>query len=220
MDELRLRDAVENLCRFAARFSAGDSDVDRADLQVAIDDVRAALAARSEPGAEGPTCPFDCDACNDPGPCSCGGRRWVDDENWQPDHPSVPRVRGDGLIPCGFCNFAGWDTPENAPDEFTPPPLRSGLAATPSADSPRSEAGLRRMCPDCGYEWVAAEDEELQKLAHEVAKDWNGIDERLRAAAQEVCDVNMTEGFGVQDRAIRKLRAALSQASDDREAGS
>ncbi len=40
----RFRDAASALCDFAARFSAGDSDVQREDLQVAIDEVRAALA--------------------------------------------------------------------------------------------------------------------------------------------------------------------------------
>jgi len=49
--------------------------------------------------ASGETCP------------GCHGRRWADDENWQPDDPRHVRTPGDGLIPCGFCNFAGWDTP-------------------------------------------------------------------------------------------------------------
>ncbi len=45
--------------------------------------------------------------------CSCGGRRWVDDENWQPEDWQIgTRVRrepGNGLIPCGFCNEGGWN---------------------------------------------------------------------------------------------------------------
>jgi hypothetical protein len=45
--------------------------------------------------------------------CSCGGRRWVDDENWAPEYwamATMPRREpGDGLIPCGGCNFGGWD---------------------------------------------------------------------------------------------------------------
>lgn len=45
--------------------------------------------------------------------CSCGGRRWVEDENWQPEPWAMgtkPRRRpGEGLIPCGGCNFGGWD---------------------------------------------------------------------------------------------------------------
>lgn len=52
-------------------------------------------------------------------PCSCAGRRWVKDENWTWAYPDIPQepVPRDGLIPCGFCNFAGWDTPENEPAE-------------------------------------------------------------------------------------------------------
>lgn len=48
-------------------------------------------------------------------PCSgCGGRRWANDENWTPDDPRTwdgKRSKGDGLIPCGFCNEGGWDAP-------------------------------------------------------------------------------------------------------------
>lgn len=43
-------------------------------------------------------------------PCTCGGRRWVDDQNWQPeDHErDAARAPGAGLIPCGACNEGGW----------------------------------------------------------------------------------------------------------------
>ena len=46
-------------------------------------------------------------------PCPCDGKRWVDDENWQPDQDQLRRGRepADGLIPCGFCNEGGWDVP-------------------------------------------------------------------------------------------------------------
>jgi len=44
-------------------------------------------------------------------PCSCGGRRWVDDENWSMS-TGTNRRRGDGLIPCGFCNHGGWNVNE------------------------------------------------------------------------------------------------------------
>lgn len=47
--------------------------------------------------------------------CSCGGRRWVNDENWEGDG-RTERTKHDGLIPCGFCNEGGWDTPDFAPD--------------------------------------------------------------------------------------------------------
>jgi hypothetical protein len=45
--------------------------------------------------------------------CSCGGRRWVEDENWQPEDWERDRGReeGSGLIPCGGCNEGGWNTP-------------------------------------------------------------------------------------------------------------
>jgi hypothetical protein len=45
--------------------------------------------------------------------CSCGGRRWVDDENWQPELWEMQRGREpeSGLIPCGGCNEGGWDVP-------------------------------------------------------------------------------------------------------------
>lgn len=48
-----------------------------------------------------------------PEPCSCGGRRWVEDENWQPEDYERARGRspGSGLIPCGFCNEGGWHVP-------------------------------------------------------------------------------------------------------------
>lgn len=46
-----------------------------------------------------------------PGPCSCGGKRWVEDENWQGEYlgPGAQPQRDfwDGLIPCGFCNPDG-----------------------------------------------------------------------------------------------------------------
>jgi hypothetical protein len=51
------------------------------------------------------------------GPCgSCGGTRWVDDENWQPeDHERAQgRVIGSGRIPCGICNHGGWNVPDDA----------------------------------------------------------------------------------------------------------
>ncbi|EOD66883.1 hypothetical protein [Amycolatopsis vancoresmycina] len=44
--------------------------------------------------------------------CVCGGRRWVNDENWSPAYPELwrgERSPGDGLVPCGNCNFGGWD---------------------------------------------------------------------------------------------------------------
>jgi hypothetical protein len=47
------------------------------------------------------------------GPCAaCGGARWVDDENWEPDYPEERRGQLDrkgtyvGLLPCPECN---WD---------------------------------------------------------------------------------------------------------------
>ena len=45
---------------------------------------------------------------------ACLGRRWVDDENWFPEHEgerSRGRVPGSGRIPCGSCNLGGWDAP-------------------------------------------------------------------------------------------------------------
>lgn len=48
----------------------------------------------------------------------CRGRRWVNDENWQPDYPKTwkgERYRGDGLIPCGSCNEGGWDVAVGQP---------------------------------------------------------------------------------------------------------
>lgn len=47
--------------------------------------------------------------------CSCGGKRWVDDENWQPPDWAIGtksvRREGEGLIPCGNCNHGGWNVP-------------------------------------------------------------------------------------------------------------
>lgn len=42
--------------------------------------------------------------------CSCGGRRWSEDENWSPQdyELGIRREPGRGLIPCGFCNEGGW----------------------------------------------------------------------------------------------------------------
>lgn len=44
----------------------------------------------------------------------CKGTRWVDDQNWQPTYSDLPTQRRphDGRIPCGKCNFAGWDVPD------------------------------------------------------------------------------------------------------------
>lgn len=51
--------------------------------------------------------------------CSCGGKRWVDNEGWSPPDwaMAVKPVRepGDGLIPCGNCNFGGWKLPVGSP---------------------------------------------------------------------------------------------------------
>jgi hypothetical protein len=48
--------------------------------------------------------------------CSCGGRRWVVDENsYDPERRE--RTPGDGLIPCGTCNEGDWGTPEFYPME-------------------------------------------------------------------------------------------------------
>ena len=47
--------------------------------------------------------------------CSCGGRRWVDDEGWQPQEWAMAvqsrREPGRRLIPCGNCNHGGWNVP-------------------------------------------------------------------------------------------------------------
>ncbi len=47
--------------------------------------------------------------------CSCSGKRWVDDEGWQPPDwaMAVKPVRepGRGLLPCGNCNHGGWNVP-------------------------------------------------------------------------------------------------------------
>lgn len=55
--------------------------------------------------------------------CSCGGRRWVDDEGWQPEEWAMAvqphREPGRGLIPCGNCNEGNWDTPVGG-QETTP----------------------------------------------------------------------------------------------------
>lgn len=48
-------------------------------------------------------------------PCHCDGG-WVEDEGWYPEYreqalKSYRKTPGDGIIPCGSCNFGGWDTP-------------------------------------------------------------------------------------------------------------
>lgn len=70
--------------------------------------------------------------------CSCGGRRWVDDENWLRE-PGQERTEHDGLIPCGFCNESGWNTPQfscpicderpPAPDDIMCAPCRTDMTA-------------------------------------------------------------------------------------------
>jgi hypothetical protein len=78
-------------------------------------------------------------------PCSgCGGRRWSNDENWQPTFPETwrgERSHGDGLIPCGFCNEAGWDTPDWAPDDDREP------TADPIPDSAEQSAPAGSRLP-------------------------------------------------------------------------
>lgn len=53
-------------------------------------------------------------------PCSCDGRRWVEDEGWSPEFAEQvfdERVPGKGLIPCGTCNHGGWGVDEYEVDE-------------------------------------------------------------------------------------------------------
>lgn len=47
-------------------------------------------------------------------PCSCEGRRWVEDENYRPEDYEMrdPLTPGKGLIPCGRCNHGGWHVDE------------------------------------------------------------------------------------------------------------
>ncbi|HEU5108825.1 MAG TPA: hypothetical protein VFT95_09735 [Micromonosporaceae bacterium] len=53
--------------------------------------------------------------------CSCGGKRWVDDEGWSPPDwaMAVKPVRepGRGLLPCGNCNHGGWNVPVGDGDD-------------------------------------------------------------------------------------------------------
>lgn len=53
----------------------------------------------------------------------CRGERWIDDQNWSAADPELYwrfgdslRTPGDGRIPCGRCNFAGWDVPDGKRD--------------------------------------------------------------------------------------------------------
>lgn len=58
----------------------------------------------------------------------CKGRRWVEDEGWEPDFPDLgpaEREPGSGLIPCGGCNFAGWDTPLAPPASTDQKPIKT-----------------------------------------------------------------------------------------------
>lgn len=66
-----------------------------------------------------------CPACD---PCSCGGRRWIEDEGWSPGyHPAPDRLPGDGLIPCRFCS----DGERDSGQQITPPePLDYGSNGT------------------------------------------------------------------------------------------
>lgn len=53
-------------------------------------------------------------------PCSCEGRRWVEDKNWSPEYPGEwngVREPGKGLIPCGRCNHGGWHIDEYEVDK-------------------------------------------------------------------------------------------------------
>lgn len=49
----------------------------------------------------------------------CHGERWVNDQNWSASDPGLYfkygdaiRTAGDGRIPCGRCNLAGWNVPD------------------------------------------------------------------------------------------------------------
>lgn len=67
----------------------------------------------------------------------CDGRRWVDDQNWEPPFPAfapIEREPRDGLIPCGACNFAGWDEPVCAPGT---PPSPAGMGSAGGMTRPR-----------------------------------------------------------------------------------
>ncbi len=59
--------------------------------------------------------------------CSCYGG-WSVDENWSPEYPELwkgERSPGDGLTPCGFCNFGDWNAP-------WPPDAQTGVRMPPA----------------------------------------------------------------------------------------
>jgi hypothetical protein len=148
-------------------------------------------------------CPFDCDACNDPGPCSCGGRRWVEDENWSSDYPGAGerRTPGDGLIPCGSCNFAGWDTPENAPTVFEPPPLREALRASAPGDAPAPTVDAAALV-------IADIDARLAKLSL-----GGGYTKPRREAAERWAAAHLRGVRAVAEAALRPVPAPTVDAA-------
>jgi hypothetical protein len=119
--ELRARiDAA--LAHLETRTRALASDLVYANERDTIRFVRAALAG-DQPAVE---------------PCHCGGRRWVEDKNWSPQYPELwkgERSPGDGLVPCGSCNFGGWDV-----DPVEPEPAHAALVG----DQPKhkTEGGM------------------------------------------------------------------------------
>jgi protein gp37 len=82
--------------------------------------------------------------------CSCGRRRWVDDENWSPEYVGEKRLPGAGRIPCGSCNEGGWSE-----DDVDRPGLdwcvvggESGRGARPM--QPAWAQSLRDQCVSTG----------------------------------------------------------------------
>jgi protein gp37 len=88
--------------------------------------------------------------------CSCGGSRWVDDENWQPAYQpwDGERAPGDGRIPCGLCNLGGWDVPDA-------PGPRIGWVVAGGESGPKARPmqldwarGLRDQCRATGVPFL------------------------------------------------------------------
>lgn len=103
----------------------------------------------------------------------CAGTRWVDDQNWEPDYPTwetIERVQRAGLIPCGACNFAGWNEPVAA----ALPPLDWVIAGGESGPNARPMhpdwvRGLRDQCAAAGVPFHFKQWGEWAPYGHDLA---------------------------------------------------
>jgi hypothetical protein len=127
---------------------------------------------------------------------SCDGNRWVDDENWQPEHEGERarwRVPGSGRIPCGLCNEGGWQVPDGA--------------QTPTADCGPTRPIYPHGCqqPDTAGQTdherrTDAAQAELRHAVMAIAKAAEGITQAFASGMQKIADAHAADQRRIRER--------------------